>query len=159
MINLNSIIYKNYKKHNEKWPFIPDHLDRILITGGSGSRRTNALLNLTKEQDDIDKIYLYARDLSERKYEFLIKKHEDAGTKNFSDPTAFIQFLNTMNGVYKNIDDYNPNRQIKILIAFDDMIAYIISNKKFQSIVKEFFIRCRKLNISLVFITFCFKRC
>ena len=81
-----------------------------MITGGSGSRKTNALLNLTKEQDDIDKIYLHAKDLSEPKYEFLIKKRKDAGTKHFSDPNAFIECSNTMDDVYENIDDYNPNR-------------------------------------------------
>ena len=67
MINLDSITNENNKEHNEKWPYIPDHLYRILIIGGSGSWKTNALLNL--EQDDIDKIYLYAKDLSEPKYE------------------------------------------------------------------------------------------
>ena len=58
-----------------------------------------------------------------------------------------------MDDVYENIDDYNPNRKRKILIVFDDMIADIMTNKKFQAIIKELFIRCRKLNISLVFIT------
>ena len=66
--NSDSITNKNNKKHNEKWPFIPDHPDRILIIGGSGSGKTNALLNLIKEQDDIDKIYVYLKDLSESKY-------------------------------------------------------------------------------------------
>ena len=79
MINLDSITNENNKEHNEKWPYIPDHPYRILIIGGSGSGKTNALLNLIKEQDDIDKIYLYAKDLSEPKYEFLIKKHENVG--------------------------------------------------------------------------------
>ena len=65
-------------KNNEKWPYIPYHPYRILITGGSGSGKTNALLNLIKEQDDIDKIYLYAKDLSEPKYEYLIKNRENA---------------------------------------------------------------------------------
>ena len=76
MINLDSITNENNKEHNEKWPFIPYYPYRILIIGGSGSGKTNALLNLIKEQDDIDKIYLYAKDLSEPKYEFLIKKRE-----------------------------------------------------------------------------------
>ena len=111
------------------------------------------MLNLLKEQDDIDKIYLCAKDLSEPKYKFLIKKREDTGTKHLNNLNAFIECSNTMDDVYENIDDYNPNRQRKILIVFDDMIADIMSNKKFQAIIKELFIRCRKLNISLVFIT------
>ena len=87
---------------------------RILIIGSSASGKTNALLNLIKEQDDIDKIYLYAKDLREPKYEFLIKKHEDAGVKHFNDPNAFNEFWNTMNDVYENIEDYNPMRKRKI---------------------------------------------
>ena len=124
-----------------------------MIIGGSGSGKTNALLNLIKEQDDIDKIYLYAKDLSEPKYEFLIKKREDVGIKYCNDPNAFIECSNRIDDVYQNIDDYNPSRKIKILIVFDDMIADIMSNKNFQAIIKELFIRCRKLYISLVFIT------
>ena len=69
-------------KNNKKWPYIPDHLYRILKIGSSGSGKTNALLDLIKEQDDINKIYLYAKDLSEPKYEFFIKKHEDARIKH-----------------------------------------------------------------------------
>ena len=154
MINLDSITNENNKEHNEKWPYIPDHPYRILIIGGSGSGKTNALLNLIKEQDDIDKIYLYAKDLSEPKYEFLIKKHEDVGIKYCNDPNAFIECSNRMDDVYQNIDDYNPSRKRKILIVFDDiMIADIMSNKKFHAIIKELFIRCRKVNISLVFNT------
>ena len=124
-----------------------------MIIGGYGSGKTNALLNLISQQDDIDKIYLYAKDLSEPRYEFLIKKLEDAGTKHFNDSNAFIECSNTMDDVYENIDDCNPSRKRKILIVFDDMIADIMTNKKFQAIIKELFIRCRKLNISLVFIT------
>ena len=80
MINLDSITNENNKKHNEKLPYIPDHPYRILINSGSGSGKTNTLLNLVNEQNDIDKIYLYARDLKYRepKYKILIKKHEDA---------------------------------------------------------------------------------
>ena len=125
----------------------------MLIIGGSGSGKTNALLNLIQEQGDIDKIYLYAKDLSEPKYEFLIKKREDVGTNHFNHPNAFIECSNTMDDVYENINDYNSSRKRKILIVFDDMIADIMTNKKFQAIIKELFIRCRKLNISLVFIT------
>ena len=79
MINLDSITNKNNKEHTEKWPFIQDYPYRILIISGSGSGKTNALLNLIKEKDDIDKIYLYAKDLSELKYEFFIKKRESSG--------------------------------------------------------------------------------
>ena len=96
---------------------------------------------------------MHAKDLSEPKHECLIKKRENAGTKLLNDSNGFIECSNTMDGVYENIDDYNPNRQRKILIVFDDMIADIMTNKKFQAIIKELFIRCRKLNISLVFIT------
>ena len=119
----------------------------------SGSGKTNALLNLIKEQDDIDKMCLYAKDLSERKYEFLIKKREDVGIKRLNDSNLFMECSNTMDDVDENIDDYNPNRQRKVLIVFDDMIADIMTNKKFQAIIKDLFIRCRKVNISLVFIT------
>ena len=87
------------------------------------------------------------------KYENLIKKLEDAGIKHLNDPNTFIRCSNTMNDVYENINDYNPLRKRKKLIAFDDMISDIMSNKKVQATVKELFIRCRKLNISLVFIT------
>ena len=99
-----------------------------MIVGGSRSGKANTLLHLIKEQHDIDKIYLHEKNLSEPNlsefmYEFLIKKSEYAGTKHFSDPNKFIECSNKMDGVYKNIDDYNPSRQRKILIVFDDMIA------------------------------------
>ena len=103
MINLDSIINENNREHNEKWSYIPDHPYRILIIGGSGSGKTNALLNLIKEQDDIDKIYLYAKDLSESKYEFLIKKCKDVGTNHFNDPNAFIECSNVMDDVYQSL--------------------------------------------------------
>ena len=124
-----------------------------MIIGGSGSGKTNALLNLINEQDHIDKIYLYAKDLSEPKYEYLIKKRENAGIKHLNDPNRLIECSNTMDGVYKNINDYNPRRKRKNLIVFDDMIADAKDNKKLQAIIEELFIRCRKLNISLAFIT------
>ena len=153
MINLDNIVNNNNKEHNEKWRYVPDHPYRILIIGGSRSRKTNTLLNLVNEQKDIDNIYLYAKDLSELKYEYLIKNREDAGIKHLNDSKAFIECSNTMNDVYENIDNYNPNRKRKILIVFDDMIADIMTNKKFQSIIKDLFIRCSKPNISLVFIS------
>ena len=91
-----------------------------------------------------------ARDLSEPKYEYLIKKREDAGIKHLNNPNAFIECSNTMDDVY---DDKEIKKEIKkVLIVFDDMIADIMTNKKFQAIVIELFIRSRKLNISLVFV-------
>ena len=153
MINLDNIINNNNNNHNEKWPYIPDHPYRILIIGGSGSGKTNTLLNLINEQKDIDKIYLYAKDLSEPKYEYLIKNRENAGIKHLNDSKAFIECSNTMDDIYENINNYNLNRRRKILIIFDDMIADIMTNKKFHSIIKELFIRCRKLNISLALVT------
>ena len=110
-------------KNNEKWPYIPDHPYRILIIGASGSWKTNTLVNLIKEQSDIDKIYLYARDLDETKYKIFIKKLKDAGIKHLNDRNAFIECSNSMDDVYKNIHDYNPSRKRKILIIIDDMIT------------------------------------
>ena len=107
MINLDSITNKNNKKHNEKWPYIPYHPYWTIIIGGSGSWKTNALINLINEQNNIDKIYLCARDLSEPKYEYLIQKREDAGIKHLSNPSAFER-SNTIDDVYENINDYNP---------------------------------------------------
>ena len=130
MINLNSFTNENNKEHNKKWPYIHDHPYRILIIGGSGSGKTNPLLNLINEQNDIDKIYLYARDLNKPKYKILIKKRENAGIKHLNDPNAFIECSNTMDDVYENIHDYNSSRKRKILIFFDDMIADIMTNKK-----------------------------
>ena len=75
------------------------------------------------------------------------------GTKHLNDPKAFIEYSAYMDDIYNNTNDYNRNRKRKILIVFDDMIADIMTNKKFQAIIKELFIRCRKLNTSLVFIT------
>ena len=152
MINLDNIVNDNNKKHNEKWPYISDHPYRILIIGGSGSGKTNMLLNLINEQRGIDKIYLYAKDFGESKYEHLITNHQNAGIKHLNDPKAFIDCSNIRNDVYENIDLYNPNRKRKVLIVFDDIFADIMRNKKFQSIIKELFIRCRRINISLVFI-------
>ena len=101
----------------------------------------------------IDKIYLYAKDLNKLKYQFLIGKRDSTRIKYLNDPNAFIECSNMMDHVYKNTDDYNLIRKIKILIVFDDTIADIMTNSKFQAIIKELLIRCRKLNISLVFIT------
>ena len=127
MINLDSIINENNKKHNQKWPYIPDHHYRILIIGGSGSGKTNALINLINEPNDINNL-----DLSKLKYKYLIKKREDVGIKHVDNLNTFIECWSTMNDVYENIHDNNPSRKKKILIAFDDMIADVMTSKNFK---------------------------
>ena len=148
MINFDDYTNENMIEHNSKWPYIPDHPYRILIIGGSGSGKTNALLNLINNQPDIDNIYLYARYPYETKYQYLINKREKVGLNHFDDTKAFMEYSNDMQDVYKNIEDYNPIKKRKILIVFDDMI----NNKKLNPVVTELFIRGRKLNISIVFI-------
>ena len=153
MINFDDYTNENIIEHNSNWPSIPDHPYRTLIIGGTGSRKTNALLNLINNQPDIDKIYLYAKNLYEAKYQYLINKREKVGLDHFDDPKAFIEYLNDMQDVHKNIDDYNPRKKRKTLIVFDDIIADMINNKKLDSIVTELFVRGRKLSISIVFFT------
>ena len=153
MINFNDYANENRTEHDKNWPYIPDHPYRILLIGGSGSGKTNTLLNLINNQPDIDKIYLYAKDFYEPKYQYLINQREGVGLKHFNNPKAFIEYSNDMHDIYKNINNYNPNKENKILIVFDDMIADMINNKKSNSIVTELFIKGRKLNNSLVFIT------
>ena len=151
---VNGIAFNEHKtEHNKNWLYIPYKPYRILIIGGTGSGKTNVLLNLIENQADIDKIYLYAKDRYKAKYQYLINKRESVGVNHFNDPKAFIEYSNNMRDVYKNINYYNPDKENKILIVFDDMIADMIHNKKLDSIVTELFIRGRKLNISLVFIT------
>ena len=101
----------------------------------------------------VDKVYLYAKDFSEQNYEYLIKNRENVEIKHVNNLKTFIECSNTIDDIYENIDDYNPTGKRKLLIIFDDMIADIMTNKNFQAIIKDLFIRCRKLNISLVFIT------
>ena len=153
MINLDEYTNENKIEHNLKWPHIPDHPYGILIVGGSGSRKTNVLLNLINNQPDIDKIYLYAKDPYEAKYQYLINKREKVGLDHFDDHKAFIEYSNDMQDVYKNIEDYNTGKKGKVLIVFYDMITDMINNNKLDSIVTELFIRGRKLNTSIVFIT------
>ena len=150
MINFDNL---NKTKLNSKWPYILDYPYRILMIEGSGSGKTNALLNLITNQLDIDKIYLYAKDPYEEKYQLLINKRENTGLNHFNDLEAFIEYSNDMQDVYKNIEEYNISKKRKILIVFDDMIADMINNKELNPVVTELFIRFRKLNISMVFIT------
>ena len=154
MINFDDYTNENIIEHNSKWPYIPDPPYRILIIGGSGSGKTNVLLNLINSQPDIDKIYLYAKDPYEKKYQYLINKRENVGLNHFNDPKAFMEYSNDMQDVFKNIEDYNSIKKRKVLIIFDDMIADMINNNnKLNPIVTELFIRGRKLNIFVVFIT------
>ena len=145
MINFDDYANENKTEHNLKWPYIPEYPYRILIIGSFKSGKNN--------QPDIEKIYLYAKDPYETKYQFLINERERIWLKHFNDPKAFIEYSNNMEDVYKNINEYNPSKKRKILILFHDMIADIINNKKLNSIVTELLVRGRKLNISFVFIT------
>ena len=94
MINFDDYTNENKTKYNQNWPYIPDHPYRILIIGGSGSGKSNVLLNLIENQPDIDKIYLYAKDHHEAKYQYWINIREKVGLKRFNDPKAFIEYSN-----------------------------------------------------------------
>ena len=152
MFNFDYITKDDLHEHNPIWPEIPDHPYRLLIVGSSGSGKTNVLLNLINYKPDIDKIFLYAKNPFEAKYQLLINKRESTGLNHLNDSKAFIEYSNDTNYDYKNIEEYNPNKKRKTLIVFDDMIADILSNKILNPIVTELSIRGRKLNISLVFI-------
>ena len=98
-----------------------------LIVGGSGSEKTNALLN---HEPDIDRIYLYAKDPYEGKYQLLINKRESTCLKYLNDSKAFIKYSNDMDGIYRNIEEYNPNK--KMLIVFDisaDILTWVYPSK------------------------------
>ena len=124
----------------------------MLIIGPSVSGKANTLLHLINNLHPIGKIYLYPKDISEPKYEYLINKREQAGIKNLKDPHAFIEYSDDMDDVLDDVNNYNKNRDKKVLIVFDDMIADIEYNKNFKQIIKELFYRARKINVSIVFI-------
>ena len=113
MINFDDYTNENKSQHNKNWSYTPDHPYRILIIGGSGCGKTNTLLNLIDNQLDIDKIYLYAKDPYEPKYQFLINKRGSIGLEHFNDLKAFIEYSNDMHDVYKNINNYNPIKKIR----------------------------------------------
>ena len=141
MLNLDNTVGNKNENKDNNWPF------RMLIIGPSGSGKTNTLLHLINNLHPIDKIYLYAISLSFR----LIKENKQE--KNLNDSDAFIEYSNDMDDVLDDIDNYNKNRDKKLLIVFGDMIADIMRNEKFKAIIKELLIRRRKLNIYIVFIT------
>ena len=126
---------------------------RILIVGGSGSGKTNPLLDLISREMDIDKIYLNAKDPNEAKRQSLINKWENSGLNHFNDSKPFTEYSNDMDDIYKYIWEHKPNKRRKILIFFDDMIVGMLSNKKLNPIVTKLFIRGKKVNISLVFLS------
>ena len=133
MINFDNYTNETKKEHNSMWPYIPDYPYRILIIGGSGSGKTNVLLNLINNQPDIDEIYLCANDSYEAKYQYLINICEKAGLNHYDDPKAFMDYSYNMQDVYKNIEEYNPRKKRNVLMVFDDMIANMINNKKTKS--------------------------
>ena len=156
MLNLDNIVSnKNENKdrtassssERNNWPF------RMLTIGPSGSGKTNTLLHLINNLHLIDKIYLYTKDIHGPKYEYLINKREQAGIKNLNDPHAFIEYSDDIDDVLDDINNYNKNRDKKVLVVFDDVIADLECNKKFKRIIKELFYRARKVNVSIVFIT------
>ena len=154
---------KNYDQsveinHNPKWSYILDHLYGILLIGGSGSRKTNVLINLIRCQEpDIEKNDLYVKDSFESKYQLLIYGRKIVGIKNLN-PKEFIDYSQAIDDVYDNLEDYNSTKKTRVLIVFHDMIADMKSNKILNPIVIELFLRRRKLYISLAFISqSCFK--
>ena len=157
MLNLDNIVSnKNENKDTtgssflelNNWPF------RMLIIGPSDSGKTNTLLHLINNLHPIDKIYLYPKDINEPKYEYLINKREQAVIKNLNEPLySFIEYLDDMDDVLDDVNNYNENRDKKVLMVFDDMIADIEYNKNFNRIIKELFYRAPKINVSIVFIT------
>ena len=139
---------------NANWSYIPDHPYRILIIGGSGSSKTNVLLNLIKNQRlDIGNSYLYVKDPFESNYQLLINGREKVGIKTLKSAKALIDYLQIIDHVYENFEYYNPTKKIKVLLVFDHLIADMESNKKLSPIVTELFLKGRKLNIPLIFIS------
>ena len=133
---------------NRDWPY------RKLIIGPSGPVKTTYLLNsIQRDPNIIDKIYLYTKDLEEPKYKLLIDRKEQAGIKFNNEPTAFIEYSNSVDDILSDIEDYNNKRKRKVLIVFDDMISHVMSDRRAEQILKDLFIRYRKLNISLCFLT------
>ena len=141
MLNLDNIVSNKNENKNNNWP------SRMLIIGPSGSGKASTLLHLINNLYPIDKIYLYAKDIHEPKYEYLINRREQAGINNVDDPKAFIEYSNDMDDMLDDINNYNKNRDKKVLIVFDDMIADIEYNKNFKQIIKELFYRARKINV------------
>ena len=110
MINFDDYANEKQAEHDSKQPYIPDHPYRILIITGSGSGKTNVLLNLINNQPDIE-IYLYAKYPYEAKYQILVNKRQSTGLKQFNDPKFSIEYSNDMQDVYKNIEECNIGKK------------------------------------------------
>ena len=130
MIIFDDVTHQNRKEHNPGWLQIRDHSARVLIIRGSGSVKTNALLNLVNHQPDIDKIYIYAKDPQEQeaKFEFLINKRESVGLRHYNDSQAFIEHSIDVDDIYENINDYNPNNKRKIFVMIDGIVSVMSSS-------------------------------
>ena len=130
MNNFDNCTNENKVKRNLKWPHIPDHSYRILIIGLSGTGKTNFLLNLIKNQPDIDKIYLHAKDPYEAKYRYISSKCKKVRLNIFNDPKAYVEYSNDIQDIYKYIEEDNLGKKRKLLIVIDDVIADTTTNKK-----------------------------
>ena len=128
IFNFDSITEKD---NNKDWPY------RKLIISPSGSGKTNYLLNsFQKDNNIIHRIYSYAKDLEEPKYQLLINKREKEGINFNNDPNAFTEYSNSMDDILSDIEDYNKKRRRKVLIIFDDMISHVMSKKKLNKFLK-----------------------
>ena len=143
-INVDDVLKEETKEHSN-WSQIPDPYIILRIRGSASGKK-----NLLSQQPNIGKVYLYAKDPYEAKYQFLIHNKQSTGLKHFNDFKAFIEYCNNMDDIYKNIEEYSPNKKQKVLIVFNDMVSDMLSNRKLTQIGTELFIRGRKLNISLV---------
>ena len=112
--------------HNLHWAYIFKLPYKILVIGGSGSVKTNFLMNLTKyRQADFDKIYLYIKDVFESKYQLRTREERKQGLKNFKNSKAFIDYSQTTNNIYENLEIYDPTKKRKVLIAFDVLNCFL----------------------------------
>ena len=143
-INVDDVLKEETKEHSN-WSQIPDPYIILRIRGSASGKK-----NLLSQQPNIGKVYLYAKDPYEAKYQFLIHNKQSTGLKHFNDFKSFIEYCNNMDDIYKNFEEYSPNKKQKVLIVFNDMVSDMLSNRKLTQIGTELFIRGRKLNISLV---------
>ena len=132
MINFDDVTKKNIKEHNLNLQQIPDHPYKIWIIGGSESEKANSLFNLIWHQPDIDKSYLYVKDPYEAKCQFLIDTQGSTSLKNWMMLKLLLNI--DMANIYTNVEEYNQNKKLKILIFFDNMIADMLSNNNHNPI-------------------------